>query len=192
MSPTVSDEELARHARGRFRVERTPGGGVVLRWWWVSRKIVPWCLGTLSGAYLSWSDSSRAHSVVHAFASFPIVIFPIMTIVCAYVTAAYLVNRTHVVVEGGTLRVTHGPVPWPAGATMSLDDIAQVYVKKQVTGTTPKSRTIEYRVRAQTVRGRDVVLVNGPLLPDRARAIEDTLEALLRIEDAPVKGELGT
>jgi hypothetical protein len=39
------------------------------------------------------------------------------------------------------------------------------------------------------VQGEEVLLVNGPMLPERALAIAATLEAFLRIEDEPVKGE---
>ena len=136
--------------------------------------------------------SRWAHSIADALTTFPVVLALIMMIVCTYVAVAHLINQTRILVEGGMLRVRHGPMPWPSGARMSLDDIAQIYVKRQVYGSTPKSRSVEYRVRAQTVRGRDVVIVNGPLVPDRCRAIEDTLEALLRIEDGPVKGDLCT
>lgn len=64
-------------------------------------------------------------------------------------------------------------------------------MEREVYGRTKRSRTVQFRVRARTVDAKDVLLVNGPMFPNRALAIEATLEAYLRIEDEPVKGEFG-
>src|SRR5262249_40917382 len=145
--------------------------------------VVPWLAGAALFGWFLWALSDQP-------LTFPFVACALVEIAFAYLTLAHLFNRTRVVVDGETIEVSHGPIPWPGGKKTELARLAQIFVHREVYGSTKKSRTVEFRVRAKTVGGDDVLLVNGPMHPDRALAIEATLEAYLRIEDEPVPGEV--
>ena len=183
----LSDEELARNARGKFRIERTPGG-ILFRWWWLNRSVLWWGMGAAFSFIFSRGMGNRWRSAADLW-SFPVILFGFSGVLLTYLAVMNLINRTCVLVEDGSIRVTYGPLWAGRGARMRLDDIAQLYVYEKVYGTTKKS-IIEYHLRAKTVSGGDVTLVEGPMTPSHVRALEATLEALLRIEDAPVPDEL--
>jgi hypothetical protein len=183
VSPNVTDADLARAARGRIAFERKDGA-LVLTWWWTSRLAVPWLAGMLLFGFFTWAQ--RAGSLF----SFPFVVCAGLTLAFGYLAFAHLFNRTRVVVNEDEIAVKHGPIPWPGGDEVRVADLEQLFVEREVYGTTRRSRTVEFRVRAKTRSGRDVLVVNGPMSPDRARAIEATIEAYLQIADAPVSGEL--
>ncbi len=186
VSAKVTDAELARAAGGLVDFERTPRG-LVLQWRWRSSFAIRWLLGMTLFAGLIWKEWSTKFSVRENL-SVAVCLLAACALYFAYVGLAYLANRTRVVVESDRLVVSHGPIPWPGSHTIELARIAQIFVKREIYGSSRK-RTVEFRVYARTVSGRDVLLVNGPMLPDRARAIEATLEAYLQIVDEPVKGE---
>ena len=179
VSANVTDEELARATGGLIAFERTPRG-LVLHWRWTSVLAIRWLLGMVLFGGLIWKEWDAKHSVAGNL-SVPIFLLGACGLYFAWVGFAYLGNRTRVVVDSDRIVVSHGPIPWPGGQTIELARIAQIFVKRESYGSKGK-RTVEFRVRARTVDGKDVLLVNGPMYPDRAQAIEATLEAYLRIQ----------
>jgi hypothetical protein len=182
ISQKVSDTDLAKAARGLVAFERGRDR-LVISWWWRSRLAIVWGLGASAFGYaIARMSGDRFHldgvlCIVGAAA-------------CLYVTLAYVLNRTRIVIDEARIDVSHGPIPWPRGGSVELATVAQLFVKENVYGKSAKSRSVEYRVMVRTLGGEDIVLVNGPIRPRRARAVEALIEAYLSVEDAPVKGEL--
>lgn len=106
-------------------------------------------------------------------------------LVVTYVTLALALNSTTIRAEGGEISVSHGPLPWFGGRTLSSAEIQQIYVT-EVRGS-KGGRT--YSVHARVAPGHEVKLVSGLSSAGRARFIEDWIEKKLGILDAPVSGE---
>jgi len=91
--------------------------------------------------------------------------------------------------ENGTLHVRVGPTWWGAARTISIAEIAQVFVREQ-----PHSWIIERggyeQLCALDRNGRVRPLVGWMTDLREARALEEQLEQILGIEDAPVPGEI--
>lgn len=139
-----------------------------------------------TGGVVHWSSPTPINPLT--------VIFGIMAAISSYLALANLLNRTRVDVDGATLTVRHGPIPWPGGNRWPIDEVEQLFVVEEVSGSGKGKdvRTYEYKVKARIRNGGDVLLVNGPLDPRRAKALEATLETFLRIPNERVEGELGS
>lgn len=189
VSPGVTDAELSRAAGKAIAFERTPSG-LVVHWWWFSRRAIPWLAGFLMSGCITLGMVVDVGQIVDAPKyAIPLAFWTACTLTCAYFVFGYLMNRTQVIVDRKKIEVRHGPIPWRGGKVVRLDDLAQLFVAhaREVDGVTRPSRTGEIHVMARTIEGEDIVLVNGPLRSERASAIEATLEAYLHVEDAPLQ-----
>jgi len=105
----------------------------------------------------------------------------------AYVVLTMLFNRSHVVVDRGTLTVTHGPLPWP-GATLNSDDVEQIYCNRVGGKNSDSSPT--FSVQARLKDGSVKTLLSNVQASEEALYLEQAIEQHLRIRDLPVAGEL--
>jgi hypothetical protein len=102
----------------------------------------------------------------------------------AYFTLASFVNSTRVSVEGGTLAVKHGPLPWRGTRAIPSSDLAQLFVVEK-----QQRRSFTYELCALARDGVRKSLLSG-LRQDQARYLEMRCEQALGIVDAPVEGEV--
>lgn len=111
----------------------------------------------------------------------------------AYSAAAKLFNKTYLDIHDDHLHIEHKPLPWWKGKKkIPIDSITQIYVKEKITRN--KNRTHRYyTLRALIKDGFDMELLNiGDLSSEKAKEIENQIEAFLSISDEAVKGEFGT
>jgi hypothetical protein len=105
--------------------------------------------------------------------------------VFTYATAADFFNSTTFHLNDRRLRRTYGPLPWP-GKMPDLDSAAikQIFVASETTS----RGYVLYHLCASLQDDTKVYLTKGWAL-DTLRFLEQNLEMLLKIEDAPVPGE---
>ena len=122
------------------------------------------------------------------------IVFPICHVAVGvgltYSTVAGFVNTTTIEVGRGTLRVTHGPIPWKGNRELDASEIRQLYCEEQ-TGQTQKDGTSRtYALSAVLQDGRKLKLLSSLDELGQALYVEQQLERCLRIKDAPVPGEV--
>jgi hypothetical protein len=144
--------------------------------------LVIWCfmwdgamLVVLGGALAQGQGEALLFSSMHIAAG----------LAMTYYTLAVALNHTEIRLQGGELRVSHGPLPWWGERTLSRKAIEQVYVIED--RGSKGSRT--YSVHARLSPGHPVRLVHGLASAGRARFLEGWLEKKLEITDVPVSGE---
>ena len=122
-----------------------------------------------------------------------VVLFPLLHVAVGVGVSYYALtgwfNRTHIYVGQGRLGVRHGPLPWPGNKEIDAHDVKQLYAKEKISRSR-NSTTVTYELRAVTKSGRNVKLVGGLESQEQAIFIEQKIERYLRIEDAPVPGEI--
>ena len=121
------------------------------------------------------------------------VLFPLLHVgagvAISYIALTGWFNRTHVTVGQGRLGVRHGPLPWPGNKDIDAHDVKQLYAKEKISRSR-NSTSVTYELRAVTKSGRNIKLVGGLESQEQAIFIEQKIEKYLRIEDAPVSGEI--
>ncbi|MCA9534805.1 MAG: hypothetical protein KC593_14035 [Myxococcales bacterium] len=82
-----------------------------------------------------------------------------------YTTLAGALNRTRVEVDGSTLRVRHGPIPWRGNLTLANDGVSDVVV---LASDMKVNGQLRHHVVAHTTAGAETTLVkNLPLAQAR-------------------------
>jgi hypothetical protein len=106
-----------------------------------------------------------------------------------YAVVTMLLNRTTLRIRHGQLQVTHGPIYYPGGRTLAVDDIDQLYCGTAAGQSADGKAGIKFALHARLKSGRTVVLF--PALGDvgLARAVEQLVERRLGIADQSVAGE---
>jgi hypothetical protein len=106
-----------------------------------------------------------------------------------YAVLLTIFEVTKVEVNGGKLRIGHGPLPYPGNQSMDVREIDQLYSKRTVSHN-KNSTSVTFELHAVLNDRRHVKLLDG--LEDSAQALylEQELESFLGIEDRPVAGEL--
>lgn len=179
VGPRASEEELVRAAGGLVEVT-TRDARVLLRWRWLDRGIaIPLGVAAL-GVFVYFQLGRPLNPFTLVSAGF--------VVYGTYVGLARLLNRTDVAVDfdASTLTVRHVPIPWPDGRRdFALRDLESLYVEEEISrGVRGKSATTySYQVRANVRGSGDVMLVNGPLDPARAKAVVVTLARCLGLPD---------
>lgn len=156
-----------------------------LRYSWISPVLiflVFWCV-IWNGALLSFSADALAAGDTTTLMSLSLHI--LAGIAVSYVALALALNSTTIRAEGGEIVVSHGPLPWFGGRTLSSSEIHQIYVMED--RGSKGGRT--YSVHSRIAPGHTVRLVGGLSSAGRARFIEEWIEKKLGILDAPVSGE---
>lgn len=106
-----------------------------------------------------------------------------------YYTIAGFFNRTTFQLDERSLSVHHGPLPWKGNATLTRDDIKQLYCEHEVSqGKNGPSHS--YYLSAVLTNERKLRLANMPV--DQARYLEEIFEEKLGIQDMAVPGEVGS
>jgi len=108
----------------------------------------------------------------------------------AYRALAGWVNTTRIAVDQGRLSVRHGPLPWLGNKDLDGSNLKQLYSKEKISQGR-NSTTITYEVHALTANGRNEKLVSGLDSSEQALYIEQEIERYFRIEDTPVRGQIG-
>jgi hypothetical protein len=181
-----------RAPRARDRTPADPtgfdvveGAAPVVSWaWrgWVLVFLVLWCaiwdtamLGVVGAALANGEIETLVFCTFHMLAGVGV----------TYFTLAMAVNRTTLALDGETLTVTHGPLPWFGDRAVARSDVRQVYVMED--RGSKGSRTYSVHVRVDP--GHPVQLVRGLSTAERARFLEEWIERRLDLVDAPVSGE---
>ncbi|HEX4925353.1 MAG TPA: hypothetical protein VFV50_14760 [Bdellovibrionales bacterium] len=109
----------------------------------------------------------------------------------AYVTLAFWLNRTIVIINRETLTIRHGPLPWRRPAPVNREAVEQLRIvayESYSYGGDPDIKGDETPVHALCIKAAlknklEVLLVNGLFDYVQAVQIEREIEAVLGIED---------
>ncbi len=107
-----------------------------------------------------------------------------------YTTIAGFFNRTLIEVTRGSLKISHGPIPWWGNQDLRTADLKQLFCEEQVHRGKHGSRNYTYDVHAVLQDGRKHKLLSGLPSTDQALYIEQAIETHLEIEDRHVPGEV--
>jgi len=108
----------------------------------------------------------------------------------AYTALTGWVNRTRITVDQGRISVRHGPLPWLGNKDLDGTTLKQLYSKEKITRGR-NSTSVTYEVHALTTSGRNEKLLSSLETSEQALYIEQEIERYFRIEDAPVRGQIG-
>lgn len=114
----------------------------------------------------------------------------VLVLASAWLCAAYLLNRTWVEVSGQTLRVRHGPIPWPGASELPRAELAQLFGR--VAGSFKSSgrgREWIWELAAVDRAGKTRSLAGRLRERGEVLWLEQELEAHLDLVDAPVPHE---
>lgn len=84
----------------------------------------------------------------------------------------------------------HGPLPWLGNKDLDGSNLKQLYSKEKISQGR-NSTTITYEVHALTANGRNEKRVSGLDSSEQALYIEQEIERYFRVEDTPVRGQIG-
>ena len=104
----------------------------------------------------------------------------------AYYCVALFVNSTTVKVGGGTLHVSHGPLPWRGTKTIPVRDLAQLFVVEK----RGNRGSLSYELCGLMRDGKRQSILTGLTDETSARFLEVRLEQVMNIVDHAVAGEL--
>jgi hypothetical protein len=117
------------------------------------------------------------------------ILFPFLHVAAGvaitYAALCAFVNRSRIAVDGGRLRVTHGPLPWFGQRDLPVGDIRQLYCEQR----RGQKGSTTYRLKAIMGSGDRVTLLRDLRDPQPALYLEALLERHLGIVDEPVAGE---
>ncbi len=171
----------------RLQIERS-GDRMTLRWqWrtWVAFVMIPFALfwnGFLVVMTTMLVSSGDLWPLLFLSLFYGVGLFLI------YFCAAMLVNGTSIAVDGSTIAITHGPLPWKTPPPVPVGDVEQLFVKETLHR--GKERTsAQYSLELIRKSGSTATLLSGEYDADIPRTIERLLEMHLGIEDRSVKGE---
>lgn len=137
-----------------------------------------------SGRVWLWNEFSPYLMFVSAVVGFSALVF-------AYVTLAFWLNRTIVVVNSERLAIRHNPLPWPDPEVIPASSVEQLRIvayESYAYGGDPEITGDETQVHALCIKAtlkskREVLLVNGLFDYVQAVQIEREIESLLGIVD---------
>jgi hypothetical protein len=92
--------------------------------------------------------------------------------------------------QRGMLRITHGPIPGAKNIEIPAEALKQFYCCEEERRGNKGSRHYLYQLIALSDQDEMKVLLKDLPKPEIARYLEQKLETLLAIEDAPVVGEM--
>ncbi len=174
---------------GDYRhAERKTGRLTIVRRWFSARYLgmVPFCIAW-DAFLVFWYGIGVTSGGPWIMFVFPIAHVAV-GIGLTYATLAGLVNRTSVSVDGGRLRVRHGPIPWLGNRDIDAHSVRQLYTEEHTT--TGKNAGTRYAVVAIVHDGPSITLVKNLESSRQALYIEQELEQHLGIADAHVPGAL--
>jgi hypothetical protein len=167
-----------------YRMGRTPvtTDVTLIRRWFSSQYV-------LLAIFCVFWDGILLTSIMNGNFAVFMVLHLLAGVAVTYVTLAGFVNRTTVTVRGGTLSVTHGPLPWSGNVRLSSADIEHIYSRERAVRPTEDGvRARAYDVIATLKAGGSHRLLRTLSDPDEAIFVEQTLKAHLGIPDLAVVG----
>jgi len=174
----------------KLRVQEL-GRDLRISWRWFQPAIlflVPFCIAWNSFLVGWYSIAAGSNGPPGAF-KIIFVLFPIGHVAVGlgllYVCLVGILNRTTIDVTRGTIRVSHGPLPGKRGRTLSIDDVDQLYVKRN-------GDAKSYSLVAQLDSRHKIKLLPKQNDATVARAVEQLIESHLGIDDRTVPGEHDT
>jgi DNA-directed RNA polymerase subunit RPC12/RpoP len=197
-----STDESRRHAKGavaipeKLRIEEL-GDELTLSWSWFNWAVaflIPFCIawnGFLVGWYSMAShmgDAGMPGPMKIIFLVFPIGHVAV-GLGLLYACLAMLFNRTTIRVGRGQLAVKHGPIYFPGGRTVPVDDIEQLYCTREFRAGSKGDNGPRHELSAKLKSGRSIKLLPGNMDADVIQAVEHLVEKHLGIEDRAVPGE---
>ncbi|MBN1935440.1 MAG: hypothetical protein JW934_12300 [Anaerolineae bacterium] len=120
---------------------------------------------------------------------FPLIHVAIGVGLTYYALAGYI-NKTHIYVDHSTISIRHAPLPSFGNKTIDASDIKQVYVKRHVSHSR-RGTSVTFQVCALTHSEKNLKLLSGLSSDEQALFVEQEIEKFLRIENVPVRGEMG-
>lgn len=172
------------------------GGGLTICWRWFSPVMI-----FLAFFCLIWDSSLLVwYGMAAGFGGFApgpvrllMFLFPLVHVAVGagltYFTIAGFLNTTRITIDGGTLRVTHAPLPWKQPPPLPVDDIDRAYVTQSTHNSSEGRTSNGYAVNVLDRNGRKTVLVNRMTDSDKALCIADRIRRHLNLDEAPVAGE---
>ena len=173
----------------RFEVDQSRGFEVSWRWFRPRYIFLAFFCVAWDSFLLTW------YGAAFAMEDSPLImlIFPLAHVAVGvgltYFVLAGFFNRSRVSVRQGSLRVAHGPVPWPGKLEIPVGSLQQLYCKEKVSRS-KNGTQYRYVVHAVLKNGRQRKLLSGLDQLDQALWLEQELEASLGIRDRAVPGEI--
>jgi hypothetical protein len=171
------------------------GGGLTIWWRWFQPMLiflVFFCLAWNSFLFVWYSIAVGFGGMAPWPLRLLMLVFPLghvaVGVGLSYFTLAGLFNRTRVSINGGTLSVWHGPVPWKQPPPLPVDHIDDVYVTR-TSEQSENDRGFGYAVNVLVTDGGQIELIKRLTDRDKALCIADRLRRHLNIEHRPVPGE---
>ncbi len=164
------------------------------RWFsWIVLFLIPFCIAWnafLIGWYSLASGAGMPGPMRIIFLVFPLAHVAV-GLGLAYTVLTLLFNRTTVRVLQGELSVRYGPLYFPGGRRIAVDDIDQIYCQEKAhQGARGQQAGVQYQVMARLKSGRSVTLLSWNHDLEVARAVEQLLEDHLQIKNRLVAGEV--
>jgi hypothetical protein len=119
----------------------------------------------------------------------------VLAVFLTYDTLAKLLNSTILEVSRNRLSIRHGPISSKGNLELQGRQLAQIYGKEVVRSTGPvdsDETTTTYDLMALDREGKEVTLLSELQEKEHVLCFEQLLERRLRIEDAPVEGEVAS
>ena len=175
---------------------RNQGTGIEIVRKWFGWKVILttafavfWC-----GFLFMWYSMVFAFGNLFGRESAFMALFPLIHVAVgigvSYTALAGWINKTRITVDQGRLSVRHGPLPWLGNKDLDGTTLKQLYSKEKISRGR-NSTSVTYEVHALTSSGRNEKLLSGLETSEQALYIEQEIERYFRIEDAPVRGQIG-
>ena len=141
-----------------------------------------------------WYSMAFKHNAPWIMVIFPVVHLAV-GIGLTYATLSGFLNTTRITVDGQSLAISHGPLPWTGVRTLVASDIRQLFCER--TFSRNVSTNVNMHHNTATTFALSAVLGDGSKLkllrgfsePDRPLFLEQEIERRLRIQPAAVAGE---
>jgi hypothetical protein len=161
----------------------------------IIRKWFGWRVLMMTGFAVFWNVFLVSwYSIALPSGNMMMTLFPLIHVAVgvgiAYGALAGWVNTTRIRVDQGRIAVRHGPLPWLGNKDLDGSTLKQLYSKEKISRGR-NSTTVTYEVHALTANGRNEKLLSGLESSEQALYIEQEIERYFRIEDAPVRGQIG-
>lgn len=146
-----------------------------------------WCV-VWDGFLVVWYMGTFARLASGDLGALGMMLFPLLHVAAGvgvtYLLVARALNQSTITIDASHLRVSHGPLPWPAPNPLPVRSIDQLYLVQR-DGKNARTFTLVARLLDRT----SVELLSS--LPDdrQPRFMEQRIEAFLGLADQQVEGE---
>ena len=107
-----------------------------------------------------------------------------------YYAIAGWFNKTSIFVSRDAVEIQHKPIPWIGNKRLLVNNIKQLYTKEKISQN-QNGTSVTYEVHVIVFNGKIIKLVSGLESSEQALFIEQEIEKYLKIENQPVRGEVG-